>query len=136
MKTAQGDHLPAVRSEPFAPSVRCPRTDGRGLVSLRNMEDRMRKLVLSCDGSLSAMQNARCAGWDGVFFDYRDDEQLRTSAAYAGQTGLFVQSIHAPFEDIWRPDCSGEHGGGGVPRRSDAGVWFRPDRRILYRHRS
>lgn len=62
----------------------------------------MRKLVLSCDGSLSAMQNVCCAGWDGVFFEYRDGEQLRTSAAYAAREGLFIQSIHAPFEDIWR----------------------------------
>lgn len=62
----------------------------------------MRKLVLSCDGSLPTMQNAHRAGWDGVFFEYRDGEQLRTSAAYAARKGLFVQSVHAPFEDIWR----------------------------------
>lgn len=62
----------------------------------------MRKLVLSCDDSLPTMQNAHRAGWDGVFFEYRDGEQLRTSAAYAARKGLFVQSVHAPFEDIWR----------------------------------
>lgn len=48
------------------------------------------------------MQNAHRAGWNGVFFEYRDGEHLQTSAAYAARKGLFVQSVHAPFEDIWR----------------------------------
>ncbi len=62
----------------------------------------MRKLILGMGTDVQEILNIKESGWDGVFFGYGKDETLYRAADVAKKEDLIIQSVHAPFDNVWK----------------------------------
>lgn len=70
----------------------------------------MRKLIIAANANEDTLQNVKKTGWDGVFVGWDNSFQAEEVAMRIRRMGLMLQSIHAPFNGIWKiwEDESGE----------------------------
>lgn len=74
------------------------------------------EMCINCDVNLGedifdALECIKNVGFDGVFFDYREDVDLDLILRCTASHGLFTQSLHAPFGDmnaLYKEDDSSE----------------------------
>lgn len=62
----------------------------------------MRKLVISTSTDPESLNTVAEIGWDGVFVTWRHGFDPDGILGRIRERGLFLQSVHAPFNGIWR----------------------------------